>query len=383
MGQTSASEAAAEARLRAGPIALNPRFALRDVGIDTNVLNEEDQPQRDFTMTAGPGLEAILRVGRVWVTSTSGVEWVYYRTLESQRSFNVEQRVRVDLDLLHLVPHVEAGYERARQRINFELDGRLEERRTDVGAGLEIRPGARTVIDLRGSRTRVDFADELFAGTPLANVLNREESRAGIDVEYALTPLTTLTFESALVQERFEASSFRDSDSLRLVPGLQFDPFALISGEVHVGMQRFETREESIPDYTGLVASVDVSYTLRDNIRFTVRTERDVQYSIEELEPFYVRTGAGLEVTKVIGLNWDVVATAHRTGLAYQAVEGAVVLDRDARVDRIDEYRLGLGRHLGENIRVGVDVMHIERRSDRPGRSYAGWRTGGSVTYGF
>jgi hypothetical protein len=383
LAQTGAEAAAAEARIQAGPISLTPRFVLRDVGVDTNVLNEEQNPQRDFTMTTGPGLDAWMRVGRLWVSSKSDVEWVYFADTETQRSFNVGQEVRLDLDLMHVVPHATVGYSRQRRRPNLEIDARVLEISNTKSGGLLLKLGPRTSVDLKAGRATLDYGAEFFAGTALANALNREVDHAGLRVEYAATPLTTIVFEGELQRERFEFDPIRDSHSFRIMPGLSFKPLALISGRASVGLRKIDLEDDRVPDFAGVVSSVDVAYTVRDAFRVTVRTARDVDYSFDPVRPYFVSMGIDLEVVRVIGLYWDVVARAGRTTLDYQALEtGVPMLAGDER-DVIDQFGVGLGRHLGENIRVGVDVVHGERRSDLPGRSYRGWRTGGTVTYGF
>src|SRR5262249_18702518 len=57
------------ARVRIGPLALNPTFELLNLGIDTNVFNEPgDQKKRDFTFTVSPRTDAWLQIGRTWLT---------------------------------------------------------------------------------------------------------------------------------------------------------------------------------------------------------------------------------------------------------------------------------------------------------------------------
>ena len=58
--QSTDPAAIENARLQFGPLALQPRFALTNVGVDTNVRNEADAPQRDFTMTFVPALDSWL-----------------------------------------------------------------------------------------------------------------------------------------------------------------------------------------------------------------------------------------------------------------------------------------------------------------------------------
>lgn len=385
LAQSTAETAAAEAAVRLGPVALTPRFSLREMGVDSNVLNAENDPQRDFTFTAGPGLDAWMRVGRLWVSSATTVEWLYFKKSADQRAFNAEQTLRLDLDLLHVIPHVEAGYSRSRRRPNLEIDARVEQKDTSFAAGVEFRLGARTAIDLEARRTRSEFGDGAFGGVLLAQALNRESESAGLSFQYELTPLTTFVLDAELTQDRFEFDTLRDSNSVRVVPGFLFKPFALISGEARVGVKRFDASDEQVPDFTGVVAAVNVAYTIVDTVRFTVGTSRDVEYSFEPLNPYYVSTGVELEVVRVLGLYWDVVLRGGRTALAYQALSGLspIASAVSGRRDLSDIFGAGIGRHLGEDIRIGFEVNHVTRRSDLPGRSYSGFRTGGSITYGF
>jgi hypothetical protein len=52
-------------------------------------------------------------------------------------------------------------------------------------------------------------------------------------------------------------------------------------------------------------------------------------------------------------------------------------------MDRVVTAGLGGGRHLGEDVRVGVDLHHERRESPVAGRSYSGYRVGGTLTYGY
>jgi hypothetical protein len=45
------------APVRLGPFGITPALVLRDLGRDTNVFNERDNPKSDFTLTVVPRLE--------------------------------------------------------------------------------------------------------------------------------------------------------------------------------------------------------------------------------------------------------------------------------------------------------------------------------------
>ena len=65
------------ARMRLGPLYLNPVLQIRELGVDTNVFNTFDDPKSDFTATLGPEIESWLPLGRrILITAFGGVDVV-------------------------------------------------------------------------------------------------------------------------------------------------------------------------------------------------------------------------------------------------------------------------------------------------------------------
>jgi hypothetical protein len=384
--QTPAEVGAADARLHLGPLALDPRLAVRNVGVDTNALNDAATPTQDFTASIGPELDSWLRIGRVHLTGQSQIDWNYFQKLTTQRSFDVTQDGRADLDLGYLIPHVSASYLRTRQRPNFEIDARVARRITGVGGGVQLKVGAKLSVDVEQERREVDFGKETFGGVGLADSLNRSERETSLTARYVLTPLTTLVIRASHQRDRFVFSPVRDTDSLAVVPGLEFKPLALIAGSVSVGFRRFEPTSDALPAFRGVVADVDVRYQAGELMRFDLEVTRDLDYSFEPLEPYFLASGTTLQVTQALGASWDVVGRVGRTTLDYRAVmqeTGGTAGLSASRLDRIIVVGGGLGRRLASNIRLGFDVDRAARRSNAAGRNYEGMRIGGSVTYGF
>ena len=376
------SSDATSARWHLGPLALDPRFALRNVGIDTNVFNETETPTRDLTASFGPEMDAWLRVGRVALTGTSTVTWTYFRDSRSQRSFDGSQRARADLDLQWLVPHVSGSIERARQRPNLEIDARVRRDVSVVGGGVDVRLGPRLSIDLAHEITRVDFARGEAGGGLLADALNRREAETTATGRLVLTPLTTVVVKAAFREDRFDQAVFRDSQSLAVMPGVEFKPLALISGTAVVGVRRLRPEAGEVGAFRGVVADVALNYQLRDLMRVSVVARRDGEYSFEAGQPYYLSNGLRLSLTQALGAGWDVVARGGRTTLDYRASIGGTGVAGN-RVDQLWAYGLGIGRRLGDAVRIGVDVEQVTRESTAAGRGYDGLRGGGSLTYGF
>ena len=369
------------ARLHFGPVGLTPKFALRNIGVDTNVFNASDAPERDFTATLAPGVDAWLRAGRLHFTSETTAEWNYFQKATNERSVNLGEQVRVDLDLFRLLPFVTGRYVRTRQRPSLEIDERVQQLRSGAGAGLVVRAGARLELEALVEEERLDFGQTRFGSAALAGALNRTRQEGALTVRYELTPLTTFVVRAATRSDRFETARVRDSDSISVVPGFTFAPSALFSGTASIGFRRFTTREPLAPDFSGLVADVDLKYVARDMTRFVVSIGRDVEYSFEPAEPFFVSTSRRLEVTQLLGYSWDVVGRGSFDTLDYKHLSGAP--SAVSRQDRLLGYGVGIGRRLGDTLRIGVDVDVARRRSEVRTRTYEGMRVGGSVTYGY
>jgi hypothetical protein len=374
-------DGAATARLHLGAVALDPRLAIEDIGIDTNVFNDSSGT-RDVTATIGPQLDAWTRAGRLSVSSASSLGWRYFHTSTSQRSFDASESARGDVDLGYLTPHLSGAIEQTRQRPNLEIDARVRHRTHKAGAGVTLRTGAKLSFDLAQERRRLEFDDVAFRDVSLADALDRRETETSVTARYVLTPLTSLVVQAAAEQDRFLHDPLRDTDSQTVLPGLEFKPLALISGNAFVGFRRFVPRSAAAPAFRGVISNVDLQYQLRDLTRLAVTVARNPDYSYEIEDPYYVSTGFETTVTQALGAGWDVVARGGRTRLDYKAYLQAGP-PAAAREDRVDVYGVGIGRHLGSETRVGVDVNHEARHSTRDGRSYQGMRIGGSMTYGF
>lgn len=362
-----------------GPLALTPKVAIRNLGLDSNVFNASASPEQDFTMTVAPGVDAWLRVGRVLLSSRTTTEWVYYQKTASERSFNAGEVLRVDIDLTHATPRIGGTYVNTRQRPNDEIDQRVQQLNQGGSVGVTIPAGSRFKFDADARRTRYDYLDGAYGDPAVAQALNRDSGEVSLAGRIELTPLTSLAVRAEAIQDRFVYSPERDSDSLRVMPGVIFQPFALVSGSAFVGVRRLTTIDPAVPDYSGMVADVELKYVAGDMFRVVGRVKRDIDYSLDLGEPFYVSTSVGAEVTQLMGLNWDVVGRIRHGSLAYPQVSAT----QPGRVDYVDEIGAGVGRRVSDHFRLGFDVSYVRRTSVLDERAYDGYRLGGSFTYGY
>ena len=366
------------ARFRFGPIRLTPSITVTSLGVDTNVFNEADDPKQDTTASFGPGLEFWMRMGRAKLSGKSAAEYFYFKKYDGQRSFGTVNEARLELPLNRLAPFVEGRYTNTRQRPGYEIDARARRREVAGRAGADLRVGSRSTIRFAAGRETYRFdSEDSFLGTALSEQLDRDSDSFEVSARQRLTPLTTFAIIAEQRQDRFVFTPTRDADGFRLTPGFEFKPFALLEGSVFAGYRRFHTLESTVPDFGGVIAKADLAYALRAT-RFQLRLNRDVTYSFEALEPYYLLTDVTLAVTQRITRAWDVVGRGGRQLLDYRAVGPESV----PRTDKLGQAGGGVGYRVGERFRLGVDADHYRRQSVISGRTYQGWRVGGSVNYG-
>ena len=146
-----------------------------------------------------------------------------------------------------------------------------------------------------------------------------------------------------------------------------------------------------LPDFRGLVAQLGLSYTLLGATTFGVSYNRDLTYSYDELQPFFVDDSVGASVRRALGRRFDALVSADRHAYEYKDMlesKTATVGDTprvDApRVDTTWNYSASLGYRVGREGRVAVGVSYWHRDSTtRIFRAYDNLRVGTTMTFGF
>lgn len=381
-------DAADNARVHVGPLAASPAIRLTSVGLDSNVFNESeaDRPDRDFTATASPSVDAWLRLRRVRVSGRSEFDFIYFSELSNLRAIDAANSARVELVLNRLTPYVAGARLVTRHRRNLEIDAPVKrlEGTWVVGTGLRLTP--KGSIDVRTRRSRVEYGgDTLYLGSDLARQLNRTTNGEGVALWYALTPLTTIGLDVQQDRDRFKFTRERDSDSLQVLPVVEFKPLALVSGRAQVGFRRRTFLDRQIPEFRGTVALVDLGYTLLGRTRFTVQAQRDLAYSYHVNEEEYLLAGATVSVSQRLADPWDVGASVGRFRLTYRQSDfrSGAALNADSLSETVLSYGADVGYRVGST-RLGLQMDYRQRQSDVSfGRHYERFRITSSLTYNF
>jgi hypothetical protein len=373
---------ASKARVQIGPFWLKPTLSITDAGVDTNVFNEADQnfPKSDFTMTVTPAADLWLRMGPTWLTSRLREDLVYYNKYVGERSANSSYAVGWLAPMTRISVKTTANWSNTRSRPGFEIDARALRLEHGYDGAIEVRALARTLIGVRAGRQMTRFADNaVFLGQNLGQELNRTGTDAALTLRHEITPLTTLLLAVGRTQERFEFSSDRDSDSREASLGLTFDPTALISGTAQIGYRDFQPLSSDLPGFTGTTMGVSLSYVAAGTAKLTVEAKRDIEYSFEVAQPYYLLTGVIGTLSQQIFGPLDLQARVGQQQLEYR---NRGVLNLEGRIDHVKSYGGGLGYRMSPTFRLGVNVDQQKRESGIQNRAYTGLRYGISMTYG-
>lgn len=371
-------------RVRLGPLWLNPSVSLSNVGVDTNLFNdpEAERPRRDLAVSLVPQTELWMRAGRTWLTGNVRQDMIWFRDYRDEGSTNGTYRAGWIVPMTRISFLLDGQYLRAKERPGFEIDTRALRREGAVTAALEIRALSRTYVGGSLERRDVRFSTgSFFNGQDLRQQLNRQRASGTISVRHAVTPMTSLVVEGSSYRDQFTLSPDRDAQSVHGSAGIRFDPAALIKGSVLVGWRRFSPASADIPDFTGTTVSASLSYVALASTRVTLEGVRDVEYSFDTAQPYYLLSGlAGTLTQRILG-PLDVQGRLGYRTLAYRSRLAGDAQPADRR-DEVTTVGGGIGYRAGRDLRFAFNVEQQRRTSPLRQRSYDGFRYGMSITLG-
>jgi hypothetical protein len=374
-------EQAPPARVQLGPLAIRPTLVLRDIGFDSNVFNESEDPESDFTASVGAKVDVGMRLPKLIGTYTSTYEYLYFQSVESERGSNRGVEGRLEGLLGRFKPFAAAGISTTHERPTSEIDTRAHRQQSHAEVGVRAALFSRTSFNVGYRHTGVEYAgDEMFRGVNLAESLNGGGDTLKFGGDMALTPLTTVSVDGERARDRFDLSPERDADSYRFGVTATMHPLALISGRASIGIRAFRPRSALVPDFTGLTAAIAVGYSLGDDARLNLTVDRDLRYSFEQITPYYISTGGRVTLIKQLLGRFDGQISAGAERIAYEAVLGVPVA---ADTDSVRIYGVGIGYRMTDGTRLAINFDHTTRSSAAPDREYARGRIYSSVTYGF
>ena len=370
----------ADAPMHIGIFGVAPTFAITDAGIDTNVFNSTNDPRHDFTFTATPGAKVWMRTQRGMLALDGRIDFVYFAKYANERSANRAAGVRYDYPFMRVKPFVSYTMLNTSERPGYEIDTRARRFEGDLNLGATVPVGSVTSFEISRRQFRVTFAEEAsFQGEPLKQTLDRRLDAWETRWRQSFTVLSTWIVHAAVERERFTYEPYRNSNSFRLESGFELDLLALVRGHAFVGYRRLNGADGgTLAEFSGVTANTDVAYTAPTNTRLQVTVNRDLHYSFEIEQPYYVQTGWNLTARQRVISQWDLQMTGGRDWLGYRSLDPT-----DTRRDRINRFGGGIGYDAGDNMRIGFDLLWQTRRSPLSARDYRSFQSGVSLTYGY
>jgi hypothetical protein len=318
LGQSSPILLPETRSLRAGPVSVYPTIALRDAGIDSNVYNDPTGPKSDFTYSLTPRLYVAMPAANTRFVGRGLGALTYYSTYKDQQAISGLFDGRYEVTSPGVRPFASAGFANRRER-RGEIDARLRQRQMMASAGTDVDLTAITAITAWVGRTstRWDRHAE-YAGLRLSDQLNYTRNAFGAGARFRLTPLTRVTLAAEVERDRFGVSSFRDANSLKVGPRVDFETTAMITGHMAAAYRAFRPLNSSFTSFGGLIASSQLRYQFREWTEVNVEADRDVDYSYDPLQPYSLASGGRVEVTQQLIGPFRAIAIGDRRDFDHQ-----------------------------------------------------------------
>jgi hypothetical protein len=362
--------------VRNGPWRLGPFYATPSIristGYDSNALSTTEA-QSDIRLLAGPGMRLGLPMGNTaFLDLFQELDYVYYREqVDLRRFFNIT-RVGGGLGGRRFLLKVNDEFRDEIGRPTSEFDYPVEQRTNVLTTSATTALGWRHEIELSFQRRRFDIRQQELDDPVARDRLNRTEDRYGLTFRRHLTAKTDALAEGLYERYDFQDAS-RNGDSYGARFGFDFSPGlddplassrpfgqAFLAGQFLLGFRTVAPFDIALPDFTGLIGSVDVTFGFGRRNRIQGVFSRDLVPSIFRENWYFVETRYGVTVSFPIAERLDLVPGAIFGTNDYP-------LPGEGGEDLFDDhvnYRLGVNYRVTEIFILGVTADYLHRDSN-------------------
>jgi len=344
--------------LRLGRIRLAPGITVREIGYDSNVFDEGENPKEDFVATVIPDASAFMRLRFVQLSVYGGVDLNYFNTYRDQNSAGYSTRGRADLLISRLRPYVGIARNSARLRPNAEIDVRANRTESELSTGVAFELAVHSQVYAGASEYETDYLDSVEDGVPLTS-LNRKARDYTAGVRSDLTPYLTATLSGSYREDRF-VNPVRNGDSRFGTVSLRIGSEAVISGVASLSYNDYRPIGTStVRPYQGVTGSGSITYSFIELARFNGTYNRSLEYSFDEADALYLDNTFTLSMTNRLFGNVDVQVRGARSTFDYAFSE--VVPEH---TDTLETLGASVGYNLRNRTRVSLNYEFSRRRSD-------------------
>ncbi len=352
---------------RLGPFLVQPYLHLKNVGYDDNVRLSGADPKGDYTATLTPGLKMlVLMKDRGGVLVNQEIDYVAYREQTDLNHWNSLTRLRGIALLDPLIVSLQDRRILMRERPNEEIDRRIPTERNAITANVQSHTEGRLGFRAYVEKESFDYSGDDAYAEDVASRLERDERVAAVVGEMRILPKTTFTLEGRRNLADFEnQAEGRDTRAWTVLPGLRFDPSALVQGEIRFGVMHLRALDRLQSDYHGLVGSASLSTRISHFGRVKANLSRDLIYSRTEENLYFISRSWSAGYHHYLSREWS-FGLSYGRGLNHYPQEiarGGGRPFRGIRDDRITKYELLFGYRFGETRAITLSAVRFIRDS--------------------
>lgn len=343
-----------------GPLKVVPGLIIREIGWDSNVFDEPESasPKKAYVAAIQPDVSMFTRLRFLKVSAYAGSELTYYKKFESERSVGHAVRGRVDLLFSRMRPFIAGGQTKTRARPNGEIDVRADRKDEEFSGGFAFDLSPHSLLYAAAARTRNSFEDAFQEGVNLGESLTRHGNDYSAGLRTDITPLLALTIFGGYREDLFSAVPLRNSESRYGTAQFRFSPEAIINGTASFTYRDMSPVDPSIRPFRGLLGSVALSYAVLEAGRLNLGLTRNLEYSFDTTEAYYLDNTALMAYTHRIVGAIDAQAKGSRSYFDYSARDNVT-----AHQDTFDTVAGSVGYNLRNRTRVALNYEYSRRRS--------------------
>ena len=309
--------------MKLGPWTITPSMLLTNVGVDTNVLNSNGEPRSDFTATIGPVLDGLYKGPALTVEARATAGYVYYRTFQNQGGLSPTLLLATEYRLgprITVFSNDQLLY--VKDRPTVEVDTRSRRFTSDLGLGVGVGIARKIRLDLEQRFRKTEYhANAVFRDIQLRQPLNDRVTLTSATLNYQLTPYTALRAMAVIERDQYPLTPIRDGHAHEYALGVQFNPRALLAGDVRVGYRVFRSGSPLQPDYHGAIYDGRVMYTLSDSTGLMAGMHRFVVPSYDLINPYFLATQYEGGLQQRLGRRFDTGVSYTYYDLAYRTLK--------------------------------------------------------------
>lgn len=364
-----------------GRLALDPYLGLSDLSYLERGASSSGDATSDWTVSASAGLRAYVPVGSKTTLALFALpEYVWFKENEDARRLNQRFGIGSFTYLNRLGVEVTARRQEDLSFVTIESADRLAWRSDQLGVDLEIPVGRRIALIGGGTwaRSEYDLDEDASLEADYASLgYDSSQYRAGLKLYLGTT--LSLTADYGETEADFDEGT-RDQSSSGDVWRVGLGWRRAKTG-ASISVQRSDLRPEpgsKFEGFEGETWSGEISWAPRERFSFGVYAQRNLAFSLEEEESFYLDDRLGVRLG--IGIGWRLRLSMFGEDGTLDYTEGELSLSE--RTDELRAWGAELQLPLGRRFQIRTGFRRTEVESELPGRGYRMDEITGTLGFG-